>query len=67
MTTMGELTDNVLVYAVALTEKCRSHRNFHLFGSATQLFAGVMFIAQKVVLDGEFWFLPEFETICEVD
>lgn len=66
MTTMGELTDNILVYAVALIEKCRSHRNFQMFGSANKLFAAVMFIAQKVVQDGEFWFLPEFEIISEV-
>ena len=28
------------------------------------LFIAVMFIAQKVVNDGEVWYLEEFETIC---
>lgn len=63
---MGEIKNNIFVYSIALVERCRLTKKFRTFSSIIELFAAALFIAQKIVLDGEYWYAPEFEVISEI-
>ena len=60
---MGELADNTLIYAVALMQRCLTSSRAMSISSVADLFSAIMFLSQKIVLDGEVWFLEEFSII----
>ena len=60
---MGELADNTLIYAVALMRRCLTSSRTMSISSISDLFSAIMFLSQKIVLDGEVWFLEEFSII----
>ena len=60
---MGELADNTLIYAVALMQRVLANPRSLSISNVADLFSAIMFLSQKIVLDGEVWFLEEFSII----
>lgn len=64
---IGKITNNYFIYCIALLERCKKNRKMLNIGDTLQLFSGVMFVTQKIVTDGQYWFLDEFTEITETD